>query len=402
MPTHIDLIRQQIARAFEQGAHEQALSLLQSLCKQYPNDAEAHYRLGVIEEQIGTPSGARRAYLKCLTLAPTNPTAYLFAGYCLQQQGYHSAAVELYSLGADLDEGILYLWRSNQQSAESQQRSSAASQALRGHLTALHEQSVGDEGRCQRVASAIWTRTHHLAFQFRQAHQQPQLFYLPELPATGFADPGDWPWVKRLQNAALDVQQELLLALPQIRVQGRPYLAADTVFDEAFAPLAGSLNWTALDLFADGVANSALSVHFPKTLAALAEAPLYGLDDNPFEVFFSLLRPGQHIKPHYGQSNHSLTVHLPLVIPEGCWLRVDDETRQWHTGQVTVFDDTFIHEACNASESERIVLIFSIWHPDLTDIEQQAIKRSFSARQQWLDQRQIPEIPDSRAPTPGT
>ena len=164
------------------------------------------------------------------------------------------------------------------------------------------------------------------------------------------------------------------------------------MFDEAFAPLVGSLDWTALDLFTEGVAHPALTGHFPETLAALRHAPLYGLDDNPFEVFFSLLRPGQHIKPHYGLSNHSLTVHLPLVLPQACWLRVGDETRQWHTGQITVFDDTFIHEACNDSDAERIVLIFSIWHPDLTRAEQQAIKRTFRARQQWLAQRQLPKL----------
>jgi aspartyl/asparaginyl beta-hydroxylase (cupin superfamily) len=107
-------------------------------------------------------------------------------------------------------------------------------------------------------------------------------------------------------------------------------------------------------------------------------------------VFFSLLRPGQHIKPHYGLSNHSLTVHLPLVIPKKCWLRVGDETREWEAGRITAFDDTFIHEARNESAEERIVLIFSIWHPDLTESEQQAVKRSFRSRLRWLEKRRGP------------
>ncbi|MDP4599463.1 MAG: aspartyl/asparaginyl beta-hydroxylase domain-containing protein [Pseudomonadales bacterium] len=391
-PPTVDRLRQQIASAFERGADTQVLSLLQALCRQCPDDAEAHYRLGVIEEQIGSPAGAREAYLQCVRLAPTNPTAYLYAGYCLQQQGLQRAALDLYSMGAELDERLLYLWQSNQQPLESQQRSAAASQALRGHLTMLHAQAVGDAEDCQRVAAAIWTRTHNAPLQFRVPQQQPQLFYLPGITASGFVDASHWPWAKQLQAAANTIQQELLQALPHIRAQGRPYLAAGTVFDEAFAPLVGSLDWTALDLFTEGVAHPALTGHFPETLAALRHAPLYGLDDNPFEVFFSLLRPGQHIKPHYGLSNHSLTVHLPLVLPQACWLRVGDETRQWHTGQITVFDDTFIHEACNDSDAERIVLIFSIWHPDLTRAEQQAIKRTFRARQQWLAQRQLPKL----------
>ena len=147
-----------------------------------------------------------------------------------------------------------------------------------------------------------------------------------------------------------------------------------------------------MDLFVEGTPNTEMNEYFPATLAALSNAPLYGLDDSPFEVFFSLLRPGQHIKPHYGLSNHSLTVHLPLIIPEQCWLRVGDEARKWEAGKLVAFDDTFIHEARNESEEERIVLIFSIWHPDLTKPEQQAIKRTFQSRQRWLEQRRIPSI----------
>jgi hypothetical protein len=33
------------------------------------------------------------------------------------------------------------------------------------------------------------------------------------------------------------------------------------------------------------------------------------------------------------------------------------------------------------------VLIFSIWHPDLSEAEQKAILASFQARREWLDSR---------------
>jgi aspartyl/asparaginyl beta-hydroxylase (cupin superfamily) len=173
-------------------------------------------------------------------------------------------------------------------------------------------------------------------------------------------------------------------------------LPSGTQAGSAFTELVGSLNWTALDLFIDGHANTALTPFFPETLAALAQAPLYGLEERPFEVFFSLLRPGQHIKPHYGLSNHSLTVHLPLVIPKESWLRVGGEKRRWKQGELTVFDDTFLHEACNESEDERIVLIFSIWHPELSEAERDAIRRSFRARQRWLAMRRLPNADDLR------
>ncbi|MFT6751504.1 MAG: tetratricopeptide (TPR) repeat protein [Candidatus Azotimanducaceae bacterium] len=391
MPSNSDKLRQQISAALETGAHQKGLQLLQAYCTQYPDDAESHYQLGVIEEQLGSAAGARKAYLRCLALSPENPLAYLYAGYCLQQQGDHEAAINLYSLASELDEGILYLWQSEQHPPETRQRSAAANQALRTHLSALHRRAVGDRRDCSRVASAIWTRTHDSRYEFQALRQQPQLFYLPELPATPFIDPQALSWTDQLQSYAGEIQEELLGALPLIREKGRPYLPEGTPLDEAFAPLVGSLNWTALDLYVDGIINSDLSSYFPKLFSALETIPLYGLGDTPFEVFFSLLRPGQHIKPHFGESNHSLTVHLPIVLPDDCWLRVGGETCRWQPGEITIFDDTFDHEACNESAQERIVLIFSIWHPDLSDAEQQAIQRSFVARKHWLAQRQLPK-----------
>ena len=383
-------VLRQFDLAFAQGANLKALNLLRTLCQLCPEDPEAHHKLGVMEEEFGTLGNARRAYLRCLTLAPAVAKAYLYAGHCMQRQGDEQSAVEIYSLGADIDERILTLWQSTQQSGQSRRRSAAANRLLREHLSAQHLTSVGSEVDCQRVASGIWTRTHNRDYRFKNAQQMPQLFYLPDIYARGFDDASDWEWAQTLQTAATEIEGELNNALPLVRAQGRPYLPAGSQADGSLAALAGSLNWTALDLFIDGRPNSELIPHFPKTLAALLQAPLYGLDENPFEVFFSLLRPGQHNSPHFGLSNHSLTVHLPLVIPENCWLRVGEETRQWVPGKITVFDDTFIHEARNESAEERIVLIFSIWHPDLTNAEREAVKRAFRSRREWLAQRRIP------------
>lgn len=394
MPATIESLGQQLDDALKQGSYERALNLLRSFCQEQPLDPQAQHQLGLLEELVGTPSGARTAYLRCLALAPSVPKAYLYAAYCLEQQGHTESALNLYSLGAELDETLLTLWQSNAQSAEAKRRSKAASRALRSFLSTLHRDSVGPAEDCRRVASAIWTRTHDQNYQFGHDSQRPQLFYLPEIASRGFEESDGWHWVSTLQKASKEIQQELLAALPEIDEHARPYLAADSRLDESFSDLRGSLNWTALDLFADGVLNSAVAAHFPKTLEALSTLPLYGLDDKPFEVFFSLLRPGQHIKPHFGLSNHSLTVHLPLIVPKGGWLRVGEETREWQVGTVEVFDDTFIHEACNAGDSDRIVMIFSIWHPDLTASEREAIRRSFSARRNWLGARRVPSLSD--------
>src|SRR5204862_6423626 len=61
---------------------------------------------------------------------------------------------------------------------------------------------------------------------------------------------------------------------------------------------------------------------------------------------------------------------LGSTVPDGnCWLRVGDETRQWHEGQCLVFDDYLEHEAWNHTGHDRIVLIVDLWHPGLSAVE---------------------------------
>ena len=65
--------------------------------------------------------------------------------------------------------------------------------------------------------------------------------------------------------------------------------------------------------------------------------------------------------------------HLPLVVPADCGLRVGDERRDVVRGEAWAFDDSINHEAWNNSAEDRIVLIFDVWHPDLTEHERRDI-----------------------------
>jgi aspartyl/asparaginyl beta-hydroxylase (cupin superfamily) len=94
---------------------------------------------------------------------------------------------------------------------------------------------------------------------------------------------------------------------------------------------------------------------------------------------FSLLAPGAHIPAHTGITNTRLVCHLPLIVPEGCWFRVGDETRLWQRGKAWVFDDTVDHEAMNPSAELRVVMIFDIWHPALDTAEQAGIRAVIEA-----------------------
>lgn len=95
----------------------------------------------------------------------------------------------------------------------------------------------------------------------------------------------------------------------------------------------------------------------PKTYHILKQIP------NLISADFSYLPAHTHIKPHKGFTKMVLRAHLGLIIPEGCQLRVGDETRTWQEGKMLVFDDSFDHEAWNNSDYDRFVLMLDIANP---------------------------------------
>ena len=58
-------------------------------------------------------------------------------------------------------------------------------------------------------------------------------------------------------------------------------------------------------------------------------------------------------------------------------MRVADETREWEVGRALCFDDAFEHEVFNDTAAERAVLLFDVWHPELTADEIGAIQAMF-------------------------
>lgn len=86
-------------------------------------------------------------------------------------------------------------------------------------------------------------------------------------------------------------------------------------------------------------------------------------------AYFSRLAPHTRIAPHAGPTNLRLRCHLGLEIPPECGLRVGDVEGAWTENRCIVFDDSFVHEAWNDSDRERLVLIVDLWHPDLGEEE---------------------------------
>lgn len=118
--------------------------------------------------------------------------------------------------------------------------------------------------------------------------------------------------------------------------------------------------WTVFGLYAIGQQISAACAACPDTVRALERVPGLSM------AGFSRLAPRTHVKPHVGWAASVYRMHLALVVPPGCRLRVSAETQSWHEGRCLVFDDTVEHEAWNDSDSPRGVLLLDFLRPGVT------------------------------------
>ena len=206
--------------------------------------------------------------------------------------------------------------------------------------------------------------------------QQPINGHFPYLPAIEFFAAGDFPWFAQIEAETDQIRSELLGLLADPEGAGfRPYIAFDpTQPVNQWAELNHSRRWSAGFFWEDGVRNEANIARCPATAAALEKLPLLDIPSKGPTALFSILDAHSRIPPHTGSDNVRATVHLPLVVPDGCGLRVGSETRIPAAGMAWAFDDTIEHEAWNDSDEPRAILIFDIWNPLLTEPERAAVR----------------------------
>jgi len=202
---------------------------------------------------------------------------------------------------------------------------------------------------------------------------QPVGGHFPFLPNYEFFDERLFPWLGQLEAATELIRSEFL-ALWEDGGAPAPYVA----FPEGapvnqWQELNHSSKWGAYWLWRDGVRQDDCIAKCPGTASLMESLPLLHLPGKGPTVMFSILEPHTRIPPHTGSTNIRGTVHLPLIVPEGCAFRVGGETRAWEEGKAWVFDDTIEHEAWNDSDQTRVILIFDCWNPYLTEIERDVV-----------------------------
>ena len=136
----------------------------------------------------------------------------------------------------------------------------------------------------------------------------------------------------------------------------------------------GPVSWNGYYFYRHGERRDDNAARCPRTAAAIDALPLSIVPAHGPEVLYSVFTPGTHLLPHQGVTNTRVVGHLPLLVPEQCALKVGGELHEWQEGRVVVFDDTYEHEAWNRSDRTRVVLIFDLWNPHLTEAERAAAR----------------------------
>jgi len=212
------------------------------------------------------------------------------------------------------------------------------------------------------------------------ATQKPKVIYIPGLDTGGFLDAQKHSIVPALKNAFRDIQAEFDEVMNNQQVL-KPFMG-HAGQDDLKTYVSGNENasWDAFFFYRHGTRFEAAQQSCPKTSKVLESIDLCRIDGQSPEICFSVLQPGSRIEPHFGVTNARAVVHLPLRVPNGCYLELTDVGRHfWKEGEPLVFDDTFEHSALNPSNKPRGILLMDAWHPNLSMVEREVFSNLIKA-----------------------
>lgn len=345
-----------------------------------PGHASSHHHLGRAAELLGDLEAARASYARATQLSSTLPAARLHLAAVLEQLGDdHGALVQYARVMSDMQSQGRWVDPATTPPALVSLVAHAA-QVVRAGRRALFfsllEPLVAEFGRegLGRIERMLRVHLQEEAATYPDPRQQPTFLYLPGLPATPWFARDLFPWVEAFEALTGDIRSELEARLGATAgsedVFSTAELAAQNLQGARGAP-----SWTGYYFYRHGERREANCAACPVTSTALAGLPLSHVRDHGPEVLFSVFTPGTHLLPHRGVTNTRVVAHLPLIVPADCALRVGGEVHAWQEGRVVVFDDTYEHEAWNRSDQVRVVLIFDLWNPHLTELERAAVAR---------------------------
>jgi aspartyl/asparaginyl beta-hydroxylase (cupin superfamily) len=364
-------------RALAERNPARARDILEAAVTAIPQVPDFWQRLATVRQMTGAPAKAIEAIDHALSLAPLDFMNLLMRARLLDQAG-HAEAGEAYGRALAQPRPDPLPPMLAQAIARAETLWAAHKQGMEGRINAAVEASGADltqaeRRRADRLASNIAHRT-------RAYHSEATHFHYPGLREAEFHDRELFPWLDALEVLTPQIRAELDEVANAADAHLVPYVKyADSEPLAQWRELNHSRDWTAIHLIERGETVAANAAHCPATMEFLQGMEQPWVSGCGANAMFSLLAPQTTIPAHVGVANFRLLCHLPIIVPGKCWFRVGAETRDFEQGKAWVFDDTIEHEAQNETDQLRVILIFDLWHPDLSPAEREAITATVAA-----------------------
>lgn len=180
------------------------------------------------------------------------------------------------------------------------------------------------------------------------------LFYLfSKVKTTAYVDTKEFPELDVLADNWKLIRDEATRLN-----QSQAITASDTLNDIGFNSFFKT-GWKRFYLKWYGSSLQSAETLCPKTVELLETIPSVKAG------MFAMLPPGAKLNAHSDPYAGSLRYHLGLITPnsDDCYIRVDGEDYSWRDGEAVMFDETYIHEAENKTDQNRIILFLDIKRP---------------------------------------
>ena len=364
------------------GEHAEAVRMLQRASELEPAQPEIWKTLGLVHMGAGHAAEALAAFDHALQLDPDHFVTRLHRGAAMERLGRTYDAVASY-FGAIVAAQNRGLWLSDDTTPtglrpvvkHAMRSVNANRRNLLLEILAPLRQQHGAEA-LRRIEHGLAIYLGDEPANYPDPRQRPKFFYVPGLRTQPYFERESFPWHAELEEHTQVIRAELLGVLredhgiePFLGTNDNELLKQQKLLDGTRGPA----EWNAFFFHRHGEVFRQNASRCPRTTEVLDSLPLVHIREHAPEVLFSVLTPGSHILPHHGITNTRLVTHLPLIVPGDCAIRVGGIDHVWQEGRCVTFDDTFEHEAWNRSDKVRAVMIMDSWHPDLSEVEREAI-----------------------------
>jgi beta-hydroxylase len=173
------------------------------------------------------------------------------------------------------------------------------------------------------------------------------------VPNTPFISPKYFPELARLKDEWQAFRDEVRTLYDMQRI--RPSDKYDDIGFNSFF----RRGWKRFYLKWYGQPHPSAAALCPRTVAILQSIPSIKA------AMFALLPAGGTLGRHRDPLAVSLRYHLGLITPNDarCAIVVDGTPYAWHNGEDVIFDETYLHDAANRTDQDRIILFCDIERP---------------------------------------